>query len=70
MKNAGFIGLGIMGKPMALNLLKKDLNIALQTGDEFSVPLPGTALVAGQMEAAVSQGNGELDHSSLVLLIE
>jgi 2-hydroxy-3-oxopropionate reductase len=52
-----------------IKLHKKDMGIALQAGEEFSVPLKGTALVAAQMEAAVAQGNGELDHSSLVLLL-
>ncbi len=53
-----------------IKLHKKDMGIALQTGQEFSVPLKGTALVAVQMEAAISQGCGELDHSSLLLLLE
>jgi len=53
-----------------IKLHKKDMGIALQTGEAFSVPLKGTALVAAQMEAAVAQGNGELDHSSLLLLLE
>ncbi|GAB4025000.1 2-hydroxy-3-oxopropionate reductase [Spirosoma gilvum] len=53
-----------------IKLHKKDMGIALQTGEEFSVPLKGTALVAEQMAAAVNQGNGELDHSSLLLLLE
>lgn len=53
-----------------IKLHKKDMGIALQTGNEFAVSLKGTALVAQQMEAAVAQGNGELDHSSLLLLIE
>ena len=53
-----------------IKLHRKDMGIALQTGEEFSVPLAGTALVAERMEDAVNQGNGELDHSSLVLLIE
>lgn len=53
-----------------IKLHKKDMGIALQTGEEFSVPLKGTALVAEQMEAAVNEGNGELDHSSLLLLLE
>jgi 3-hydroxyisobutyrate dehydrogenase-like beta-hydroxyacid dehydrogenase len=30
----------------------------------------GTAQVAQQMKKAVDVGNGELDHSSLVLLLE
>lgn len=53
-----------------IKLHRKDMSIALQTGQAFSVPLNGTALVAGQMQAAIEQGNGDLDHSSLLLLLE
>lgn len=53
-----------------VKLHKKDMGIALQTGEEFSVSLKGTALVAEQMAEAVAQGNGELDHSSLLLLLD
>ncbi|CAN5148468.1 2-hydroxy-3-oxopropionate reductase [soil metagenome] len=53
-----------------IKLHKKDMGIALQTGETFSVPLKATALVADQMKAAVDQGNGDLDHSSLLLLLE
>lgn len=53
-----------------VKLHKKDMGIALQTGEEFSVLLKGTALVAEQMAEAVAQGNGELDHSSLLLLLD
>lgn len=53
-----------------IKLHRKDMGIALEAGKEFSVELKGTAQVAEQMEAAVNQGNGELDHSSLVLLLD
>jgi 2-hydroxy-3-oxopropionate reductase len=46
------------------------MNIALQTGRNLSVPLPGSAIVASQMDAVIAQGNGELDHSSLALIME
>jgi 2-hydroxy-3-oxopropionate reductase len=36
-----------------IKLHKKDMGIALQSGEEFSVPLKATALVAEQMKAAV-----------------
>ena len=52
-----------------IKLHRKDMNIALQTGRELSVPLPGSALVASQMDAILAQGNGELDHSALSLLL-
>jgi 2-hydroxy-3-oxopropionate reductase len=53
-----------------IKLHRKDMNIALQTGRALSVPLPGSALVARQMDAIIAQGDGELDHSSLALFLE
>jgi 2-hydroxy-3-oxopropionate reductase len=53
-----------------IKLHNKDMNIALETGKALNVDLLGTAQVAQQMKKAVEVGNGELDHSSLVLLLE
>jgi len=53
-----------------IKLHNKDMNIALETGKALNVDLMGTAQVAQQMKKAVEEGNGELDHSSLVLLLE
>ncbi|MEM6840899.1 MAG: 2-hydroxy-3-oxopropionate reductase [Bacteroidota bacterium] len=53
-----------------IKLHHKDMNIALQAGREFSVPLPGSGLVAAQMDAVLAQGEGELDHSALAKLLE
>lgn len=53
-----------------IKLHRKDINIALQTGAEFDLTLPGTECVAGQMETAMQQGNGELDHSALFLALK
>lgn len=53
-----------------INLHRKDMNIVLQTARQLSVPLHGTALVAAQMDALIAQGHGELDHSSLAMLLE
>jgi 2-hydroxy-3-oxopropionate reductase len=52
-----------------VRLHRKDMNIILQTGRALSVPLPGSALVASQMDALLAQGNGDLDHSALALLL-
>lgn len=52
-----------------VKLHRKDMNIALQAGKEFSVPLHGTAQVAANMDALLAKGNGELDHSSLYVLM-
>jgi 2-hydroxy-3-oxopropionate reductase len=51
-------------------LHRKDMNIALQAGKEFSVPLYGTAQVAANMDALIAQGKGEYDHSAIALLME
>nr|WP_295929543.1 NAD(P)-dependent oxidoreductase [uncultured Dyadobacter sp.] len=53
-----------------IKLHQKDMNIALQTGGEFGLALPGTETVAAQMQAAMRQGNGELDHSALFLVLK
>lgn len=53
-----------------IRLHRKDMSIALQTGKNLSVPLPGSAVVASQMDAVIKKGDGELDHSALALLME
>lgn len=53
-----------------MKLHRKDMNIALQTGKEQSVPLPGSAIVAAQMDAVLAKGGGDLDHSALALFLE
>ena len=53
-----------------IKLHRKDMNIALQAGKEFSVPLYGSAQVAAHMDALLAQGKGELDHSAIALFME
>jgi 2-hydroxy-3-oxopropionate reductase len=53
-----------------IKLHRKDMKIALQTGKNLSVPLPGSAVVASQMDLVIAKGNGDLDHSSLALYLE
>jgi len=53
-----------------VKLHRKDMNIALQTGKQLSVPLPASAIVASHMDALIARGDAELDHSSLALLQE
>jgi 2-hydroxy-3-oxopropionate reductase len=50
-----------------IKLHQKDINIALKTGRELDLTLPGTETVAKQMETAMHEGNGDLDHSALFL---
>jgi 2-hydroxy-3-oxopropionate reductase len=50
-------------------LHRKDLTIALETGDELEVPLEATALVRGLFDAMIESGRGDLDHSGLADLL-
>jgi 2-hydroxy-3-oxopropionate reductase len=52
------------------NLHFKDLNIALATGAEYGVPLPGTALVQEFFKAMRAAGRGDYDHSGIVTILE
>ncbi len=53
-----------------VKLHRKDLGIELQTGQEVSLPLMTTSLVAELMNALIAQDNGDLDHSALALLVD
>lgn len=53
-----------------VKLHRKDMNLALQAGKEYAVPLFGSSIVASNFDALIAQGNGELDHSSVALLLE
>jgi 2-hydroxy-3-oxopropionate reductase len=48
----------------------KDLNIVRQTGTDYGVPLPVTAVVHELFTTAVSKDRGELDHTGLLTVIE
>lgn len=51
-------------------LHRKDLNIILQTAREYGVALPVSALVDQMFTNLVEHGKGDLDHSSLLTVIE
>jgi 2-hydroxy-3-oxopropionate reductase len=53
-----------------IDLHRKDMNIVLQTGREVGVPLLGSAQVTQLMDAAIAQGQGNLDNAALVTLYE
>jgi 2-hydroxy-3-oxopropionate reductase len=53
-----------------VNLHRKDLAIALNTGSENSVPLPVTALVSQFFDVLAATGHGDQDHSSYLSLVE
>ena len=51
-------------------LHQKDLRIALETANQHGLALPGTAQVAQWLNALVGRGDGELDHSALITVLE
>lgn len=51
-------------------LHRKDMGIILETAREFDVTLPVSALVDQMFTNLVASGYGDLDHSSLLLVIE
>jgi 2-hydroxy-3-oxopropionate reductase len=53
-----------------IRLHEKDMKIALGAGFEYGVPLMVSGQVAQMMNAVISMGHGDLDHSGLVKLIE
>jgi 3-hydroxyisobutyrate dehydrogenase-like beta-hydroxyacid dehydrogenase len=66
----GFIGLGIMGKPMARNLLKAGHEVvcydnALDTGHNVGSPMPLSAQVMERMQTLHTDSCGQNDHSGL-----
>lgn len=48
-----------------INLHRKDLRLALETGREAGVPLFATGIAANIMDAMIAQGDGDLDHSGM-----
>ncbi|SAL02648.1 2-hydroxy-3-oxopropionate reductase [Caballeronia pedi] len=55
MQKAGFIGLGIMGNPMAANLLKNGVQLAAFTRSGVSADLTGAGATACDTPAAVAE---------------
>jgi 2-hydroxy-3-oxopropionate reductase len=53
-----------------IDLHHKDLNIALESGDAYGVPLPVTAAVQQLMRALRASGHGGDDHSGLLQIVE
>lgn len=48
----------------------KDLNIVLDTGNTYGVPLPVTAAIQQLYRAMLAAGNGELDNSAVITVLE
>ncbi|HZQ10827.1 MAG TPA: NAD(P)-dependent oxidoreductase, partial [Anaerolineae bacterium] len=48
----------------------KDLNIALTLADQYHVSTPTTQIVRDLFQTLVNQGDGDLDHSALIKVIQ
>lgn len=48
----------------------KDLKIVIDTGRAFSTPLPLTAIAHQLYETMIAQGNGDLDNSAVITVLE
>lgn len=53
-----------------VRLHQKDLNIALQSARSMGLSLPNTATAQELFNALAAQGGSELDHSSIVMVLE
>jgi 2-hydroxy-3-oxopropionate reductase len=53
-----------------VDLHHKDLNIALESGDAFGVPLPATSLAQQMLRSLRAKGRGADDHTALLTVIE
>jgi len=53
-----------------LDLLRKDLNIVLQTAREEHLPLLATAQVTSLIDALLAQGEGNLDTAAIALIYQ
>jgi 2-hydroxy-3-oxopropionate reductase len=53
-----------------IRLHHKDLTVALETAAAYGVPIVATAIVREQMRALIASGQGDLDHTALVKVIE
>jgi 2-hydroxy-3-oxopropionate reductase len=53
-----------------IDLHHKDLNIALESGEAFGVPLPATGIVQQLLRTLRARGRGGDDHSALLSLVE
>ena len=53
-----------------INLHQKDLNLALANARQLQIALPNTATAQELFNAVSAMGEGELDHSAMVLALE
>jgi 2-hydroxy-3-oxopropionate reductase len=51
-------------------LHRKDMNIAVNAGDDVGLELAGASLVRERFDALIANGDGDRDHSALRTLYE
>ncbi|EGD4400779.1 tartronate semialdehyde reductase [Escherichia marmotae] len=68
----GFIGLGIMGKPMSKNLLKAGYSLVVSDRNPEAIAdvITAGAVVMEMMQALRADGLGTADHSALACYYE
>ncbi len=59
-----------LGPGFKAHMQHKDINIVLDTGNAYGVPLPITAAVQQLYRAMLAAGNGELDNSAVITVLE
>ena len=61
---------GTFNPGFRIRLHQKDLNLALSSAKDLNLSLPNTAIAQQMMSSCMARGEGDLDHSALVLAIE
>ncbi|HEY3108433.1 MAG TPA: NAD(P)-dependent oxidoreductase [Chloroflexota bacterium] len=51
-------------------MMRKDLDLALEEAHRLGVPMPVTALVKQLLQAAIGTGYGDIDFAALILMLE
>lgn len=59
-----------LGPGFKAHMQHKDLNIVLDTGSAYGVPLPTTATIQQLYRAMLAAGNGDLDNSAVITVLE
>jgi 2-hydroxy-3-oxopropionate reductase len=53
-----------------IRLHRKDLGLAVDSARALDLALPNAAIVEQLMNAAIARGDGDRDHSALILTLE
>jgi 2-hydroxy-3-oxopropionate reductase len=53
-----------------IRLHRKDMGLAIESARALDLALPNAAIVEQLMSAAIARGDGDRDHSGLILTLE